>query len=308
MLRPSRATALRLSLFLGVAGLTAPLWTSGSLLYGAMVQDTAQASWLYDFIARGLLQHADLSTLSEFNHPQPLVRADYVPDIWDIAFFAPIAWLFDFPRQFGVVQALVIGLNALGCAWLAQTCGCRGAGIFLAGWLGATNPTAGEEIYFHRMNAAIPGIAACALAAWLTAMKAHTEKTWQVAGRMVVAAALGALAAMTYPPFLLLLVPVGGVVCFSTIQQAPRKTLFIGLGSLSLGLLAAAPFLLQISNSAWIQRADCAAMDWGACSLSTDAALDSFRTLSIFNMGLTPQDWLGDAIHPLTWAAPLMSA
>ena len=93
MLRPTRPNALKLSLFLCVAGLTVPLWTSDSLLYGALVQDTAQASWLYDFIARGLLERGDVSQLSEFNHPQPLLRTDYVPDIWDIAFFAPIAWL-----------------------------------------------------------------------------------------------------------------------------------------------------------------------------------------------------------------------
>ncbi|MEE2750602.1 MAG: hypothetical protein VX519_04170 [Myxococcota bacterium] len=306
VLRPTRPTALKLSLFFCVAGLTVPLWGSSSLLYGALVQDTAQASWLYDFIARGLLERGDVSKLSEFNHPQPLIRADYVPDIWDIALFAPIAWLFDFPRQFGVVQALVIGINTLGCAWLARVCGCRGVGIFLAGWLGATHPTAFEEIYVHRMNAAMPGAAACALAAWINAMQRHKDKPWQIVGRAGVAGSLGALAALTYPPFLLLLAPIGIVLALPILQQAPRKTLCIGLGSLAWGLLIAAPFLVQISSSAWLQRADCDAMDWGACSLSSSAALDSFRTLSIFHMGFSPQDWLGDIIHPLTWIlAPL---
>ncbi len=64
MHRPSRPTALKLALILGVAGLTAPLWMAGSQLYGAMVQDTAQAAWLYDFVARSLLQNSDMTTLA----------------------------------------------------------------------------------------------------------------------------------------------------------------------------------------------------------------------------------------------------
>ncbi len=114
-----------------------PLWSATHSFYGALTGDNIQTAWFYDWTARSLQSGTGLETLSDFNYPTPYIRSVDFPAVMDAVLAAPMAWLFDWPRQFGAAQAMAVMVNALGFAWLARAMGARGLGILLAGGLGA---------------------------------------------------------------------------------------------------------------------------------------------------------------------------
>ena len=153
------------------AWISAPLWQSQELFFGALTGDNMQTAWFYDWVSRAIRSGEGLSLLSDFNYPSPKAREVGFPAVVDAVIAAPLAWWMDFPQQFGAAQGLAVVINALGFAWLARALGCRGLGIAFAGCLGAFCHPAWKAIHMARMNAAWPGLAAAALGAWMEILR-----------------------------------------------------------------------------------------------------------------------------------------
>ncbi len=252
-------------LILGVGlWLTTPLWSaSGHVFGGILVSDGAQGPWFYDFVARALLEGGGLDRLTDFNHPAPYARQDEIPGIGDAILAAPAAWLFDWPRQYGVAQSLAILVNGLGFAWLARTMGCRGLGVALSGILGLCCTPALKELHLARVNAAWPGVPAAALAAWLDLMDRDLRPTrFHALFRLVLAAVLGAFAAATYPPFVVMLAPVGLVLAAPRLRRAGRVEWGLALLAVALALGFLWPELEGIRDSPRVSNPECVA---GTC-------------------------------------------
>jgi len=235
------------------------LWgATGHVFGGILVSDGAQGPWFYDFVARALLEGGGLDRLTDFNHPAPTARQDEIPGIGDAILAAPAAWLFDWPRQYGVAQSLAILVNGLGFAWLARTMGCRGLGVALSGVLGLCCTPALKELHLARVNAAWPGVPAAALAAWLDLMDPKLRPNrFHGLFRLLLAAVLGALAAATYPPFVVMLVPVGLVLAAPRLYRAGRMEWGLALLAVALALGFLWPELEGIRDSPRVSNPEC---------------------------------------------------
>ncbi|MEE2750718.1 MAG: hypothetical protein VX519_04765 [Myxococcota bacterium] len=241
-----------------------PLWSATHSFYGALTGDNIQTAWFYDWTARSLRSGAGLETLSDFNYPTPYSRSVDFPAVMDAVLAAPMAWLFDWPRQFGAAQAMAVMVNALGFAWLARAMGARGLGILLAGGLGACCHPAWKALHMARMNAAWPGLAGAALGCCIEVFHA-SESSWKTRLPWVFGAALiGATAATTYPPFLLMLCPFGLLLVLHHARQTPPSRLALVVVAIGGGLALA-----------WSELAGIA----GSSRVSSDA-LDGLRCLS----------------------------
>lgn len=196
-----------------------PLLTGGERIFiGRISTDAAVTLWFYDLIARS----PELPyTLHDFDWPDPWPRGHEFPSAVDAAMVAPIGRLFDWPQRWGVIQTVVVGVNAIGAALLARAVGCRGAAIVLAGGLAMLNRQLWFDLVAARMNAVWPGLAAAALGVWLMSLDRHQSRTRRLA-IVVLAAWLGALAGAVYPPYLVMLAPAGLILAISVLWQGRR--------------------------------------------------------------------------------------
>ena len=210
--------------------LTAPLWGTAHAVWGLPAGDLAQTGWFYDWVARQM--GGTMEYLQGFNHPQPLRRIDEFPNVLDAVLASPWAFLLDYPQQYGAAQSQAVLINGLGVAWLAWALGCRGVGLVVAGVLGVCCQQVWRELYMARLNAALPGLAAAALAAWLGVLEGGLSHG-RASLRAVVATALGAAAALTYPPTLALLVPAGVVLGMGRAKSARLRGVFWGMAALA---------------------------------------------------------------------------
>ena len=226
--------------------LTAPLWGSAHAVWGLPAGDLAQTGWFYDWVAHQL--GGSMELLQGFNHPQPLRRIDEFPNVLDAVLAAPWAFLLDYPQQYGAAQSQAVLINGLGVAWLAWALGCRGVGLVVAGVLGVCCQQVWRELYMARLNAALPGLAAAALAAWLGVLEGGLSHG-RAALRAGVAAALGACAALTYPPTLALLVPAGVVLGLGRVKQARLQGVLWGLAALAVAWMLVGGELEAIRRS-----------------------------------------------------------
>jgi len=250
-----RRTLLQWLPWLTVAGIAIwvawPLWNAHHSFYGALTGDNVQTAWFYDWTARALLNGQDLGHLTDFNYPHPYDRAVDFPAVMDAVISAPMAWLFSWPRQFGAAQALAVLFNALGFAWLARALGARGIGLVVAGALGACCHPSWKALHMARMNAAWPGLSAAALGATVELLKPGGFR-WSRPAWAFVAGALGATAAATYPPFLLMLAPFGALVILQGCRTSgPWGWSFLVI-ALLVGVAMAWPDLATILGSSRI--------------------------------------------------------
>ena len=250
-----------------------PLWTAESSFYGVLTGDNVQTAWFYDWTARTLAAGGDLGYLTDFNFPNPYERAIDFPAVMDAVLAAPMAWAFDWPRQFGAAQGLAVLCNALGFAWLARALGARGLGIVVAGALGACCHPAWKALHMARMNAAWPGLSAAALGATVEVLRPGGF-SWSRPAWAVVAGALGAAAATAYPPFLVMLAPFGAVL----ILRECRRSGPWGWGFLCVALAAGVGMAFgELSSILGSSRI--APEAWGAATCLTAACPDATLTV-----------------------------
>ena len=198
---------------------TAPLVTAEDQVFaGRLSTDNVVTPWFYDLVARLLAEGRDTDWLWGLRHPAPLARSIEFPSDWDARLVAPLSWLADWPRSWGLVQAAALLVNGLGAAILARGLGARGVGVVVAGVLGVVCRPVWKDLVMARMNAAFPGLALGALGAWLLVIEVRGRR-WGVA-TAALAVALGVAASLVYPPFVALLVPLGVVFGLEPVWRA----------------------------------------------------------------------------------------
>ncbi len=282
--------------------LAGPLWNASGVAFGSLVGDNVETPWFYDQVARALLAGDGWAGLTDFNHPAPVPRITDFPSVVDAILLAPLAWVLDWPQQYGAAQATVIGVNALGLAWLARALGCRGVAILLAGALGACCPPVWRELWLGRMNAAWPGLGAAALGAWLALFELPAERRTQVL-RGGVAALLGALAVAIYPPLPALLIPAG--LAFGWQKSSGLRSWILPLMAVGVGGLLAGPTLLEMQLSPKATMPVCASGDWmGMCEAGSAASAAHIGSPFIYELGFPLAGW-GLLQTPSPGALPL---
>ena len=212
-----------------------PLLTGGERIFiGRISTDAVVTLWFYDLVARsGELPH----TLVDFDWPDPWLREQEFPSAVDAALVAPIGRLVDLPGRWGIIQTVVVGVNAIGAAILARSVGCRGAAIVVAGGIAVLNRQLWFDLVAARMNAVWPGLAAGAMGLWLMSLNRRIPTPTRV---LVVAAAawVGALAGGVYPPYLAMMAPAGLILGLSILVRGRRwSSLLWGMAPVVLALL-----------------------------------------------------------------------
>lgn len=193
---------------------THPMWSSDSIVFaGKLATDNVVTPWFYDFVSRSLLEGESYSLLRGFDFPNPHPRDVEFPALTDAVLAAPIGWVFDWPQQWGVVLSIAVCINAVSLQTLARAVGIGALGTLVAGLSGVLLRPVWVDLLMGRMNVATPGYAVLALAFVLFAFPNTPQKTsrpfWVQLTCAVLAAFFGGLAALTYPPFLALMIAVG---------------------------------------------------------------------------------------------------
>lgn len=185
---------------------TSPLWmTTDRVFAGRLSTDNVVTPWFYDFVARSWRHQLPLDLLTDFDWPVAQDRMTEFPDVADAMLAAPLAWWLGWPAQWGATLSLAVVINGLGMAVLARAVGCKWLGVLTAGAMGVMMRPVWTDMVMGRLNVAFPGVVALAVA-----MTLLTIPRGALGPRIVLAAAaagLGALSALIYPPFLVLLAP-----------------------------------------------------------------------------------------------------
>ncbi len=231
----------------GIATFTAwPLVaTSDRIFASALVADNIVTPWFYDFVARKLHSGGTTDWLTPLNFPVPVRTASEFPSSWDARFFAPLAWLVGWPRQWGFAQLVFVCVNALGTAIFARSMGARSVGLVVAGALAAWNRPIWRDLATGRMNGAGPGLALAALGLWLLSTEKGKHAPWAAAGAVVA----GVVAVLVYPPYVALGVPLGLVLGMVALGRADGA-----------GRLRAAVVVALVAMLTWSSVQDIAAV------------------------------------------------
>lgn len=284
------------------AWLTSPLWsTTDRVFAGKLSTDNVVTPWFYDFVARSWWSGAPMDPLSDFDFPAPVARLREFPDIADAMLAAPLAWALGWPAQWGATLSLAVALNGLGLAALARAAGCGGLGVFTAGALGVMLRPVWTDLVMGRLNVAFPGIVALSVAAMLASMprdrrdrRGGVRAAWAAA-----AAGLGALAALIYPPFLLLLAPLGLLALGPLGRVGPRAALWPA-AAIGAALWLVAEPLRQIYDSQTAQAVSCG-------SLSCPSIYNAVALADLARDAVEPRQGLSISglVWPSWWLAPL---
>lgn len=202
---------------IGVLWFTAPLWqTSDRIFVGLLATDGVVTPWFYDFVARETAAGRDLALLEDFDFPKPLPMGSEFPSTMDAVIAAPISWFFGWPQRWGVIQSAAVLVNALSLAILARVMGLRFLGIVAAGVCAIFMRPMWSDMMLARMNVITPGWAILAMAFSLAAFPrdvlGRRRKYWKRGAAVLLASGFGAIAALVYPPFVLMVVPIGIVL------------------------------------------------------------------------------------------------
>ena len=224
---------------------TYPVWSHDHLLFmGRPTTDNVVTPWFYDFVARTMLSGAELGLLNEFDYPNPHHYSIEFPSEVDAMVFAPIAWMFDWPEQWAWTVTFAIVINSLSVTALARVIGIGFWGTIITGMGSVLLRPLWADILKGRMNVATPCFAILAmLGVFLCFSKTATgepRRWWVRLFGFVLAYSMGVLAALIYPPFLLILVPVGLVLIIRFWWQSGFSSIFWGL--LAAGLAYATVF------------------------------------------------------------------
>ncbi|MEC8380294.1 MAG: hypothetical protein VXZ96_08230 [Myxococcota bacterium] len=181
--------------------------------------DSVLSPYFYDHVSRALLGETGFEWLSSFNYPEPKHHTIEFPNVADAVFFSPLHWIFDWPQQWNATFQAYLLLNGLSMALLARVLGLGPYGIVMAGLCGLW--MRGPYVDMAKGRIQTVGIAffvtamACTLGILSRDLNGN-ERSQSIRRIFWVGCILtSSLGALIYPPFLLLLLPFGGVLWFA---------------------------------------------------------------------------------------------
>lgn len=230
---------------------TIPLWSWRQHIYLMNVHTNhLRTPWFHEFMARKLAAGQWVNTLDDFDYPTPWNYLEYYPTTANTVMSAPLSWWFGWPAAWNLSIAVAVLLNGLGMALLARAVGCRGLGIAVAGALGILVQPVLKESVWGRPSAIYFGLAAASLAALLWTLPSDRPRSRARLGAAIVAGGvLGALTAAIYPPYILLLIPIGLVLCLPRLRKIRPRQLLPPLAAMGLGVVLALPSMHAIVAS-----------------------------------------------------------
>jgi hypothetical protein len=199
---------------------TSPIWGSPHLMFmGRPATDNVVTPWFYDFVARSMWAGEDYTLLKDLDYPYPNQFRIEFPSATDAEIAAPIAWIFDWPQQWAVTLSTAVVFNCLAISFLALVIGLGPMGIAFSGMSAALMRPMWSDMVMGRMNVLTPGFAILALVGVILCFPKNWNnkkrgKSIRICG-FVLAYSMGSLAALIYPPFLMMLVPVGLILVVS---------------------------------------------------------------------------------------------
>ena len=241
--------------------------------------DSVITPWFYDLVARDLLEGNPTDRLSDFNFPSPLATHTEFPSVWDARLFAPLAWLLDWPRQWGAVQSMAVLLNACGVMLFARGLGASGPGLMVAGALATWSRPIWKDLAAARMNSTCPGLALGALGLWLLTLERGRSAHIATVGAVL----WGVAATLVYPPYVALLIPVGALAAAGPLLRASPVARLRAVGAaLAVGLICWAPLqtIIRIGTSRVVSSCDRL-----GCPNPTSTVTVAQLTRSIANFG-----------------------
>jgi hypothetical protein len=251
--------------FLFAFVLACPLLLAGDRVFVSDLQgDGVITPWIYDFTSRELINGRWPSALSDFDFPFPRGLSETerslfatVPPL-DAVLMAPVAWLLSWPAQWNATIFVAMLVNAAGAVMLARAMDCRKLGLVVASVLGVACGPIWIEAFEGRANCMFPGLTLMAIAALLESLPQGLQTPFKKRfGLSVLAAVLGWLSFVIYPPGLVLWVP---MVLLLGIRHTVKRR-WVGIKELRLpaflilvAYVLALPSLWEISDSGWVMQ------------------------------------------------------
>ncbi len=229
--------------------LSSPLWGQTDMLFmGRLSGDNLASVWFYDFVANST-QSGDIQFLSPFDYPDPLETKTEFPNVVDAKLLAPFNYIYDVPSFWGVSLSVIVLFNSLSLSFFAKSMQCSNVGVFVAGCFGALMRPMWSDLAFGRMNVCFIGFALIALGSCvlLVTSSAYTKK--KIAAISLVAVTSGSIAALIYPPFLILLIPFYPTILLWRYSEIRLKRFWLPMTCVILALLLSLDDLLQMVNT-----------------------------------------------------------
>lgn len=245
--------------------LACPLLLAGDRVFVSDLQgDGVITPWIYDFTSRELIHGRWPLALTDFDFPFPRGLSETerslfatVPPI-DAVLMAPVAWLLSWPAQWNTTIFIAMLVNAVGAVTLARAMDCQKLGLVVASVLGVSCGPIWIEAFEGRANCMFPGLTLMSIAALFASLPQGLETPFRKRLALsVLAAVLGWLSFVIYPPGLVLWVPVVLIVCLRHVL----KRRWVGVKELRLpallilaAYLLALPTLWEMADSGWVMQ------------------------------------------------------
>lgn len=206
--------------------------TDDRIMAYRLTGDSLLSPYFYDHVSRALTGAVSFEWLTEFNYPKPKNYTIEFPSFADAVIFSPIHWIFDWPQQWNLTLHAYILVNGLSMAMLARVLGFGPFGILMAGMCGLWFRAPYVDMAKGRIQTVGIGFFVLSLATTLGLFRDRLDgierrlRTRQI--YWVASVLSSGVAAVIYPPFLILLLPLAGILYFG---HTPKRSDFLWLGS-----------------------------------------------------------------------------
>jgi hypothetical protein len=278
---------------LATAWATSMHWRSPGFIFATRLSgDSLHSAYFYDYVGRSLAAGLSLENLGEFDYPTPLPMGGFFPTTLEAEIMAPVVQALGWPGHWSAILSLTVLGNALAMAFLARVLGCGAAGTVFAGLATLCLRPLWSDLALGRMNAASPGYALLAMALALQAFPAGPFKGRRGLPLRLVSAVLavpaGYAAALVYPPFVLLLIPVGICLAGCSLRRSRGRGLALPLSA------AASAYFLAKSGLEAIPRESTMGFTCGQLGCVSDSHVADLA-------GFFLQDIPGLAVAGIHW-------
>lgn len=236
------------------AWFSSPIWRSPDRVFaGLLSTDNIVTPWFYDHVARQLAAGNSMERMTDFDWPAPLSRMREFPGLADATLAAPLSLWLDWPAQWGATLTLAVVLNGLGMACLASAAGLGGWGVLTVGMMGVMMRPIWTDMAMGRMNVAFVGMVSLSMAFVLWSLPERSPSgrrpLWRRLSAAVVAAGVGGVGALIYPPFVLMLAPMGLLLALSPVWRGGWLSPLLPVLALGGGMWLVSDSLLAIYQS-----------------------------------------------------------